>query len=498
MNDGLSIFVLRGGSCLALTEWVGSLEVGRQSEGDSEPFRSQPAGPGGLRRLVMAPQVGALPVSRRQLRIDAVSACQDPVSRTRARTRSVRVRGQRRATSPRSDRGPRPSGPDRASVAGHSLIERALSSMRSTPLVVPCPRGLGSSHAEAVATLVRGSVGSETIIKLADEHARSSSAHRLPPTNSSQQAARAVVEVGGTRQRGIPAQIREADWQVVAVARGQRRRYRVVPEPEHPGHVSARRSAHSGRCPAVTTPVTPYPLRRESGPGRTRLRQRRGADRCALRGAPRELRRSGSEPRRRRPGGPAGQQRGRSHRTQRAGGGRCTVARERFEAFFTPKLARQLDAHPDLLEDRKVEVTVLFADIHDFSRLAERLRSPDHRPVASRDADHPVGLRDRPRRRARRLHRRCDLGDVGCPRDAARSCESRLSRRDGHARCSAGAEPPATAPLRTLEVRLGIGINTGIASVGDVGSRRKFKYGPIGNTVNLASRVQGSHQAPGL
>jgi adenylate cyclase len=39
---------------------------------------------------------------------------------------------------------------------------------------------------------------------------------------------------------------------------------------------------------------------------------------------------------------------------------------------------------------------------------------------------------------------------------------------------------------------LGIGINTGIAQVGNTGTSRKFKYGALGNTVNLASRVQGA------
>ena len=39
---------------------------------------------------------------------------------------------------------------------------------------------------------------------------------------------------------------------------------------------------------------------------------------------------------------------------------------------------------------------------------------------------------------------------------------------------------------------LGIGLNTGQAHVGNTGSTRKFKYGPLGNTVNLASRVQGA------
>ena len=39
---------------------------------------------------------------------------------------------------------------------------------------------------------------------------------------------------------------------------------------------------------------------------------------------------------------------------------------------------------------------------------------------------------------------------------------------------------------------MGIGINTGIARVGNTGSHRKFKYGPLGPTVNVASRVQGA------
>ncbi|HKI17521.1 MAG TPA: adenylate/guanylate cyclase domain-containing protein, partial [Isosphaeraceae bacterium] len=39
---------------------------------------------------------------------------------------------------------------------------------------------------------------------------------------------------------------------------------------------------------------------------------------------------------------------------------------------------------------------------------------------------------------------------------------------------------------------VGIGINTGMARVGNTGSSRKFKYGPLGDTVNVASRVQGS------
>ena len=39
---------------------------------------------------------------------------------------------------------------------------------------------------------------------------------------------------------------------------------------------------------------------------------------------------------------------------------------------------------------------------------------------------------------------------------------------------------------------LGIGISSGPVRAGNMGSHRKFKYGPLGTTVNLASRVQGA------
>ncbi len=41
-------------------------------------------------------------------------------------------------------------------------------------------------------------------------------------------------------------------------------------------------------------------------------------------------------------------------------------------------------------------------------------------------------------------------------------------------------------------IAVGIGVNTGLAEVGNTASQARFKYGPLGNTVNLASRLQGS------
>ena len=49
------------------------------------------------------------------------------------------------------------------------------------------------------------------------------------------------------------------------------------------------------------------------------------------------------------------------------------AARVQFEQFFTPELARELAARPDLLKGQDRDVTLLFADIRGFSRISERV-----------------------------------------------------------------------------------------------------------------------------
>src|SRR5581483_4644819 len=52
---------------------------------------------------------------------------------------------------------------------------------------------------------------------------------------------------------------------------------------------------------------------------------------------------------------------------------RALRAQGQMEQFFTPELARDLAEHPEALQGRDVEVTLLSCDIRGFSRICERL-----------------------------------------------------------------------------------------------------------------------------
>jgi adenylate cyclase len=165
--------------------------------------------------------------------------------------------------------------------------------------------------------------------------------------------------------------------------------------------------------------------------------------------------------------------------------------RLQMEQFFTPRLAAKLEDHPELLVGRDTYVSVLFCDIRGFSRIAERLgpaktvslmsdvMSVLTQCVLDRDGvvvdyvgDEIMGMWGAPDHQ---------------PDHAARACRAALAMFEQLPALNDRWQPILNEPLQ-----IGVGINSGVAQVGNVGSRMKFKYGALGNIVNLGSRVQGA------
>jgi adenylate cyclase len=167
------------------------------------------------------------------------------------------------------------------------------------------------------------------------------------------------------------------------------------------------------------------------------------------------------------------------------------AARVQFEQFFTPELARQLTLQPDLLHGRDTEVSLLFCDIRGFSRISEKLG-----PARTVEWIGSVmgTLSD-----CVRAHAGVLVDYIG---DELFAMWGAPEEQPDHARLACRAALDMLAQLPKLNQRwqpilgeamdLGIGVNTGLARVGNTGSHLKFKYGPLGNSVNLASRVQGA------
>jgi adenylate cyclase len=166
------------------------------------------------------------------------------------------------------------------------------------------------------------------------------------------------------------------------------------------------------------------------------------------------------------------------------------AAQVQFEQFFTPELARAIAANPEMLKGQDAEITVLFCDIRGFSRVSHNL--PTYR-VVEWIADVMGTLSDCVRR-----HKGVLVDYIG---DEVMAMWGAPDEQPDHAQLACRAALDMLQELPKMndrwrdvlreEMGLGIGINTGWARVGNTGSHCKFKYGPLGTTVNLASRVQG-------
>lgn len=133
------------------------------------------------------------------------------------------------------------------------------------------------------------------------------------------------------------------------------------------------------------------------------------------------------------------------------------------------------------------EVTVLFADLRGFTPLSESL-PPGDLVALLNELFEAFGAEIMAERGTIDKF----IGDavmafwnapVAVPDHPARAVAAALRMRAALGRIN--AERPQYAPLR-----LAIGLATGPASVGNIGSRNRFNYSVVGETVNLAARAE--------
>lgn len=167
-----------------------------------------------------------------------------------------------------------------------------------------------------------------------------------------------------------------------------------------------------------------------------------------------------------------------------------------FQQYVSPEVIRRLLADPERVKPRKSEITILFSDVRGFTSISESLDAQEL-------ADLLNGYLTEMTRIIFRNQGTLDkyIGDAvmalwGAPFDepdhATRACEAALSML---ARL-AELQKEWRAQGRPV-MDIGVGINTGIASVGNMGSSLRYGYTAMGDSVNLASRLEGLNKEYG-
>jgi adenylate cyclase len=158
--------------------------------------------------------------------------------------------------------------------------------------------------------------------------------------------------------------------------------------------------------------------------------------------------------------------------------------------YVSPRRVRQIAQRPEILRPgaEKQELSILFSDIADFTTLSEGMDSDELAGVMNSYFEAAVSLC---------IHKTEGtvvkfIGDAifaiwNAPEKQANhralACEGALLLRD-----QAGQFRGGQAGLR---LRTRIGLHCGVANVGNFGSSTRIDYTAIGESINLASRLEG-------
>jgi len=161
--------------------------------------------------------------------------------------------------------------------------------------------------------------------------------------------------------------------------------------------------------------------------------------------------------------------------------------RQAFGQYLAPALVDRIARNPDelTLGGESRELTLLFCDIRGFTGISERLDPTELTRLLN---DFLTPMTDVLLRNGATIDKY--MGD------AVMAFWNAPVRQDDHAASACRAALEMLAALDTLNagrtepLRIGIGLNSGICCVGNLGSTQRFSYSAIGDAVNVAARIE--------
>jgi len=172
--------------------------------------------------------------------------------------------------------------------------------------------------------------------------------------------------------------------------------------------------------------------------------------------------------------------------------------RTAFSQYLSPAVVEQLSKHPEQLRlgGEQRTMTAHFSDLEGFTSFSEKLTPSDLVHLLNR---YLTITTDTILENAGTLDKY--IGDaivafwnapLPCEDHARRACEAVLEMRTSIAGLNGELEKEGLPKLKPRT-----GLNTGLMTVGNMGSSRRFDYTMMGSAVNLASRLEGVNKAYG-
>ena len=178
-----------------------------------------------------------------------------------------------------------------------------------------------------------------------------------------------------------------------------------------------------------------------------------------------------------------------------------------FSQYLSPALVEQLAEDPDklVLGGETKKMTFLFCDVRGFTTISEAFKSdpqgltklinrfltPLTNEIINKNGTIDKYMGD------------CIMAFWNAPIDVDKheqvSCEAALSMHKALKELNDIREQEAKSENKDfLELKIGIGLNTGGCVVGNMGSDQRFDYSVLGDAVNLASRLEGQSKGYGV
>ena len=173
--------------------------------------------------------------------------------------------------------------------------------------------------------------------------------------------------------------------------------------------------------------------------------------------------------------------------------------RNAFQYYLAPDMVEQVASNPDKLKlgGETRDLTILFCDIRGFTTISEAFAD------APEKLTHIInifltGLSSVIQTRSGTIDKY--IGDNimafwNAPTDVAQhgyqACRATLEMVDALIEVNETLRQDAFLGGFEQEIRIGIGLNSGATLVGNVGSDQRFNYSVMGDTVNVAARLEG-------